>query len=311
MIVRRSEPRPEGAFIKPGQGPGLPGFGSRLARLALFTLAVFGAIAGLAVLWIHLTSDPLADARAYYDAARRLNEGQPLYAAQGGPTTPTFYFYPPLLAIVLRPLALLPFHVFALLWESVVVAAFIALVRRLGVLRGDTWIALGLLGVPIGWALAIAQAQVPMVLLLAIGQPWSIALATNLKIFPVLVVVWWFGRRQFGAIAALVAWLVVLALAQWLIEPSGSVAFFSAVGLDQTEGVRNLSPYAISPWLWAGLGAVGAIATLYLAPSRWGWPAAVALATLASPRLLLYMLMGLLAALREPDPPQEPESEVA
>ncbi len=42
------------------------------------------------------------------------------------------------------------------------------------------------------------------------------------------------------------------------------------------------------------------IAVVALGPTRWGWPAAVALATLAPPRLLLYMLMSLIAAVREP-----------
>jgi hypothetical protein len=157
---------------------------------------------------------------------------------------------------------------------------------------------------PVAWSLAIAQAHIPMTLLMAIGQPWSIALATNIKLFPVLVAVWWLGRRQYQAVGALVGWLILLGFLQWLIEPDGSVAFFGAVGLDETAGVRNISPYAISPVLWAVLGVAGAVGALFLAPTRWGWAAAVALATLASPRLIVYMLTGLLAAVREPDPPR-------
>ncbi len=275
----------------------------RIGNLMLFALAVVGSLLGLWLMWIHLTSDPLADARAYYDAAHRLNEGLPLYAATGGATTPTYYFYPPLLAILLRPFAGLPFNVFALGWEAVVVASFVALLRRLGANR-RTFIAVGLLGMPIGWAIGVAQAHVPLTLLLVIGQPWSIALATNIKLFPVLVAAWWLGRRQYQAVGALIGWLLLLALVQWLVEPGGSVAFFSAVSLDQTVGVRNFSPYTISPILWAVLAAGGGIAALLLAPTRWGWPAAVALATLASPRLLLYMLTGLLAAVREPHSPK-------
>lgn len=42
----------------------------------------------------------------------------------------------------------------------------------------------------------------------------------------------------------------------------------------------------------------GVLATLHLAPTRWGWAAAVALSVLATPRLVSYMLMTLLAALR-------------
>lgn len=291
-----------GGYLARGEGQTRP-LGPRLARLGVFALAVIGGLLGLGMLWFHLAGDPLADVRAYYDAARRLNEGQPLYAAAGDATTPTYYFYPPLLAILMRPFAGLPFHVFAVGWEAVVVASFVALLRRLGANR-RTFIAVGLLGMPIGWAIGVAQAHVPLTLLLAIGQPWSIALATNLKLFPVLVAVWWLGRRQYQAVGALAGWLLLLALVQWLVEPAGTVGFFSAVGLDQTAGVRNLSPYAISPVLWVILAAAGGIAALFLAPTRWGWPAAVALATLATPRLLVYMLTGLLAAVREPDPPE-------
>ncbi len=296
---------PPGGYLKPYRGPSPP-LDARLRRMGwwvLYAAAAIGGLLGLGMLWLHLTTDPLADVRAYYEAAGRLNAGRPLYAATGDATTPTYYFYPPLLAILMRPFAGLPFHVFAIGWEAVVVASFVALVRRLGATR-RTFVALGLLGMPIGWALAIAQAHIPMTLLMAIGQPWSIALATNLKLFPVLVAVWWLGRRQYQAVGALIGWLLLLALAQGLLEPDGSVAFFGAVGLDQAAGVRNISPYAISPVLWLVVAGAGAIAAFFLAPTRWGWAAAVALATLAPPRLLVYMLTSLLAAVREPDPPR-------
>lgn len=292
-----------GAFIAPhGAKDPTPVRVRRLGRLALVGLAGVGGLLGLGMLWFHLTSDPLADVRAYYDAARRLNEGRPLYAASGDATTSTYYFYPPLLAILMRPFAGFPFHVFALGWEAVVLASFVALVRRLGGGR-RTFIALGLLGMPIGWAIGVGQAHVPLTLLIAVGQPWSIALATNIKLFPVLVAVWWLGRREFQAIGALAVWMLVLGLGQWVLEPAGSSAFFAAVGFDQTAGIRNLSPYALSPALWVALGVVGAVVAVSLARTRWGWPAAVVLATIATPRLFLYMLTGLLATVREPDPP--------
>ena len=150
-----------------------------------------------------------------------------------------------------------------------------------------------------------------MTLLVAIGQPWSVALAANVKLFPILIGVWWLGRRNFQAVGALVAWMLIFGVFQLLLEPSATFAFFSAVGLDQVAGVQNLSPYAISPILWVVLVGAGGLAALVLAPTRWGWAAAVALSTLASPRLLLYMLSGLLAAVREPrtstgDRPAEP-----
>jgi hypothetical protein len=252
------------------------------ARLALFALAVIGAIAGIAVAWMHLVSDPLADARAYYDAASRLNLGRALYPAGAEPNVAAFYRYPPLLAIVLRPaVAFLSYPVFALGWEVVIVGSFALLVRQLGVRSERMWLAIGILGVPIGWALAIAQAQVPLTLLLAVGQPWSIALATNLKLFPALAALWWLGRRDGQAMLAFVLWLGLLAVAQWLLAPDASMAFLRTVGLDEVGDVRNISPYAIEPVLWLFLLGVGIAVALLTARSKWGWPAAVALATLA------------------------------
>lgn len=277
-------------------GPGM----RHMLNLAVFAGAVVGALAGLAVAWMHVVNDPLADAHAYYDAAARLNAGHPLYPAGIDPNGNRIYLYPPLLAVALRPLALLPYEWFALAWELLVVASFVALVRYLGVRSRNTWLAIGLLGVPVGWALTIAQAHVPMTLLLAIGQPWSIALAANLKLTPVLIAIWWLGRRDFESFFAFLVWTALFVGAQLVLEWNGTLAFFGSVGFAQVGEVRNISPYAQSPALWLGLVLVGAVVTLALARTRWGWPAAVTFATLAPPRLLIYMLMGLLAAIRHP-----------
>lgn len=279
------------------------------ARLLLFAAAVIGALAGIGVAWMHVVGDPLADAHAYYEAAARLNAGQPLYPAGIDPSSNHIYLYPPLLAVALRPLALLPFQWFALGWELIVVASFVALLRVLGVRRKETWLAIGLLGVPIGWALTIAQAHVPITLLLALGQPWSIALAANLKLTPVLVAIWWIGRRDWQSLFAFFVWMALLALAQLLLERGGSLAFFQNVGFGQLGEVRNISPYVQSPVLWISLLLVGALVTLALARTRWGWAAAVTLATLAPPRLLVYMLTGLLAAIRQPKIAGEPDPD--
>jgi len=66
----------------------------RPARLVVFALAVVGGLVGLATLWMHLTGDPLADTRAYYDAAARLNAGGPLYPPGADTNLAGFYHYP-------------------------------------------------------------------------------------------------------------------------------------------------------------------------------------------------------------------------
>ena len=88
-----------------------------------------------------------------------------------------------------------------------------------------------------------------------------------------------------------------------MLEPSGTVGFLGNTNLSQVGEVNNLSPYAISPILWLVVAAAGLVLALRLAPTRAGWAAAVALSVLATPRLLEYMLMTLLSALRPAEPP--------
>ena len=91
--------------------------------------------------------------------------------------------------------------------------------------------------------------------------------------------------------------MVGLLVLQLVIEPAATIAYLGFPSFDQVGEVRNLSPYAISPALWSAIIA-GGIAALRLAPTRYGWAAAVALSVFATPRLLAYQLSTLLAALR-------------
>ena len=267
----------------------------------LFAAAVLGTLIGLFTLQLHLTGDPLADVRAYYEAGARLNAGIPLYDQAATTDEAAFYRYPPLLAIAFRPLALLPYPTAALLWELVVVGSLVATIALIRP-RGARLMVVGILAMPILWSTAIGQAQVPVTLLLAIASPWSVALAAHLKILPGLAALWWVGRRDWRSLAWFGAWLVGLGLLQLVLEPAATLAFPSVLNLGLVGEVRNLSPYAISPILWGILTVVAAAAVIRLAPTRWGWAAAVTLSVFATPRLIAYQLMTLLAGLRPSEP---------
>jgi Glycosyltransferase family 87 len=290
-----------------GDAPGAAGSraAARPVARGLFALAVVGALAGIYLFWLHITTDPLADVRAYYDAGARLNAGQPLYPAGADPDLAQFYRYPPLLAILFRPLALLPFAAAASIWEGLVLAAFGMTLWRVGLRRPATWLAVGMLGIPIGWTLAIGQAQAIVTLLLTIGSPWAAALAGNVKLFPLLVGFFWLARRDWRNLGGFVTWTVGLGVIQLVLEPTNTLAFLRMTNLEQVGSVNNFSPYAFSPLLWPALVVVGVAVTLRLGRTRWGWSAAVVLSVLASPRLLTYLLMTLLACLRRPsaEPP--------
>jgi hypothetical protein len=98
-----------------------------------------------------------------------------------------------------------------------------------------------------------------------------------------------------------------------VLEPAASVAFFGFSDLAQVGSVQNRSLYALSPLLWA-VFIVGLMAlALRFAPTRAGWALAVAASVLISPRLLLYQISTLQAAVRAPEPtelPGVPDGEV-
>jgi hypothetical protein len=241
----------------------------------------------------------LSDVHAYYDAAARLNAGRPLYDVETDVNASEFYRYPPLLAIAFRPLALLPFEVAAVIWEGLMVLAFVHTLKTLG-LRRPVLLAVGILAFPIIWSLLLGQAQVAVTWLLALATPWSVALAGQLKIFPALAALYWIGRRDWASLVRFGAWSVGLVALQVALQPAESLAFLGITNLNQVGQIDNLSPYGISPLLWASLAAIGAVAAIALAPSRYGWAASVGYSVLVSPRLLFYLLMALLACTRQP-----------
>ncbi len=214
---------------------------------------------------------------------------------------------PPLLAVAFRPLALLPYETAALIWEALLIVLFVGTLVRLGLRNQWTWIVTGWLAAPIAWSLAIGQAQVAVTFLLALGAPWAVALAGHLKILPVIVVVFWLGRRDWRAVGRFLGWFVGLTVVTFILEPAGSIAFIGFSDLTQVGEVQNLSLYAISPVLWAASVVGLLVLALRYAPTRAGWPLAVAASVLVTPRLLMYQLSTLQAGVRSPDEPAHPD----
>lgn len=280
--------------------PVVPIYARPSVRIVLRLAALLGIVLGIETAILHLTTDPLADVRAYYDAGARLNAGLPLYIQAAGTNDADFYRYPPLLAIAFRPLALLPYEQAAIIWEAVVIAATLLTFKRLGmrepVLLVGAWLAL-----PIMWTVTIGQAQALITLFLAIGSPWAVALAANIKIFPALAAIYWVGRREWRPLGLFAAWMVGLVALQFVLEPRATLDYLGFLSLDQVGDVVSISLYEISPILWVISLVVLAVIALRLAPTRWGWAAAVALSVFATPRLLTYQLSTLLAGLGGPD----------
>jgi hypothetical protein len=246
----------------------------------------------------HLANDPLHDFHVYYDAAARLNAGLPLYP-------PGARIYPPLFSILCRPLALLPFEIAAVIWEGLVVAALGLTLWRTGIRRPATWWAVAALSIGIGWTLAIGQAEAIIVLLLTFGNPFTVALAGNIKLYPLAAGIYWLARRDWRALGRLAGWTAGLVLLQLVLDPADTLAFPGTLGPGQVVGEvassGNISPFVISPLLWIVCVAIELAIAFRLGRTRWGWAAAVGLTVFVSPRVFSYNLITLLACLGGPD----------
>ena len=104
-----------------------------------------------------------------------------------------------------------------------------------------------------------------------------------------------------------VAWLIGLAVLSFVLEPDGTIAFISFTELGQVGDVQNLSLYRFSPILWGVFVIVLLALALRFAPGRAGWALAVSASVLVSPRLLMYQLSTMQAAVRSPDDPHDPD----
>jgi hypothetical protein len=278
---------------------------SRFRRRSwIILVAIWGIFSGLITLIVHATFDPGGDIWSYYNAGARLNAHLPLYLPiEQGPAA-AFYHQPPLLAILWRPLSLLPFPVAASLWEFVLVAAMLGTLWLLGLRRPRVWVAIAILAAPLSWALSIGQSQVLVTAALALASPFGIALAANLKLFPLLAAVFFVGRRDWRSLRHLFFWIIGLVLLQLALEPTGTLTYLPTLLENNNLGSVFLpwSPYLFSPLLWASLVLIGILLALRLARGSHGWTAAVFLAVLANPWLLLYSLSSLLAVMVENRP---------
>jgi hypothetical protein len=123
----------------------------------------------------------------------------------------------------------------------------------------------------------------------------ALALATMLKLHPVLGIVWYVGRRDWTALrwyaAAVVALLIVQA--PWL---GPFLEFYLEQEVASPFGQTGFGLRAIHPALWVAGTVVVALAAYRWADTRFGWLLAIGLQLAALPRVLLVNLALLLAA---------------
>jgi len=300
----------------------------RREQLFAWSLVAVGLVC-IAV-WLLVTSQVArfpGDTHNYILAGLRLNAGHPLYGYGPGDVRAPYVggadyplFSPPLIAVIFRPIVLLPANGEYVWWAAMDICeilAVAALVRRAPLVMGVALIPLSL-----AIAMAMWQGNVDCLVVAALVLAWCwlvqrqddraallLALVASLKLTPVIFVWWLFvtGRRRAAAIA--IGCGIVLALVAILgSEPFIFLRFYQVTvanlsapsGLMTTSGLANAVglPAVVVAWLPRALLVAGA-AVIWVFRDRAGLSWAISallmwivshVASLHTPALLLVAL---------------------
>lgn len=276
-----------------------PGFASRAARLI-----AHGILLGLALsLVIFAVTDwSLSDGEAYWNAAQRVREGEPLYPRITDPEASEVYRYAPWFAFAAVPFTFLPQWVAGAIWSGMLLAASAIAVAPLA--RSHHLVAAAFFGSVLVGISAIGNVQPLVVAALMWGLerrsgPLWIAMSASLKVVPILFALVYLGRREWWRFGLSLALTVLVVAPTLLFDLRYYVTSAGAAGILITW-----------PPVYAAVGVLGAIATVRLARGRFGWLAAATSAVLAVPRFFVYdvtfLLPGAIPATRAaPDAPRE------
>ena len=253
----------------------------------LLTLGICLAF-GIGNVIYSVTAWEIPDIGAYWNAALRLREGGPLYPPVADVNASDVYRYAPWFAAAWIPLTFLPRPVVDAAWSIALVAASAAVVLPALWARSRAAFAFTVL---IGSFLVLiasrGNVQPLMVAALVFGVerrsgPLWIALCASLKATPILFVLVYAARGEWGRAAATLLLTAVLV---------GPMLLFDLAGYTTSPG-SSQSLYGISPALFAVVAAASVLMAAYVAWRHrpWAWLAASVAVILCLPRAFTYEL---------------------
>ncbi len=258
--------------------------GVRVARVIALALIVGVGVSQL----IFTVGDwHLSDADAYWEAAMRVRDGQPLYPVLQDIEASAVYRYAPWFAWAWVPITFLPQWLAYVLWSLILLAASAAALLPLA--RRRAWLALAfffpiLVGISgIGNVQPLIVAAVVLGLERRSGPVW-LAMAASLKVVPILFVLTYVGRREWGKA------LMTGVIAAVLVAP---MLLYDLSAYPTSAGAAALFG---SPVLYAAVVAAGIVISLRLAHTKYGWLASATAVALAIPRFFVYDVTFLMAA---------------
>jgi hypothetical protein len=259
-------------------------------ELLLVTILVAVTGAWIAYLLWQVNVSPAADFETYDRGGRFLYSAGNPYAANAGIFFEHHYRYPPLLAMVMPVLRYVWFPLCVAAWAYVLWMRWRA-ARWVGML-----LPLLLVGVLVQQAVVGNASAMMVAALIAVpvhrrAGAVGLAMVSWLKIYPVLGVLWYVGRKDWEALRWFAVTFMVLGLLQtpWLAE-------FVRYSLSDAAWVSaQYSLRALGPAVWIGATAVLASVTILKAGSQMGWFYALITMLAAIPRLNVLVLVPLLA----------------
>ena len=255
--------------------------GRRYPAIGLVILAAIGALFVLVIAERSWSGGQ--DEHAYWLAAQRLLNGQPLYDPRATSVTPYAYWYPPPLAQVLMPVAaILPTHVFDLAWIALQVACL------LWIARWRPLVALALVVfLPVAVELSYSNVHLLLAALVVLGLrrwPWAFAIGAAVKLAPGLGILYLLLRRRWTDAGVAIGVGLLILIVSVALDPGAWSGFVTTV---QSRGPGDVSGLLPIPYVVRVVAAVAVTVVAGFVRPRIGEPLLVVAITIALPTLWL------------------------
>jgi hypothetical protein len=262
-----------------------------VAKRPLWLLVLAAAGASLLLVVAMARWGAPSDEHAYWLAARRLIEGQPLYDPTATIVTPFAYLYPPPLAQALVPVAaIVPSWLFSAGWTVLMGLALFWLAGR-DVLRALALVAFP----PVAVEFWFRNVHLFLAVLVVLGlrrASWAFAIGAAIKISPGIGIPYLAVRGQWAKAAIAAAVGAVLLTISVLLNPDAWRAYVEfALSVDP---LQQSSFVAVPLPIRAAVGLVVAVIAARM-PRSVGDPLLVVAVTLALPSLWFTGLSMLVA----------------
>jgi hypothetical protein len=261
----------------------------RLARIV--TLALIVGI-GFNHLWWSVTDWHLKDMNAYWDAGLRLRAGEALFPPVSDVLASEVYRYSPWFAWLWALITFIPRPLVNVAWSAILVAASIAAIWPL--IERHAWLAVAFfLPILVGIS-AIGNVHSLLVAALVLGVerrsgPLWIGVAASLKLFPILFVLTYVGRRQWKRAAFSGAVAAVL-LAPYLLYDLSNYVVSAGQGALLGD----------SPIIYLAVAVAAVTVALRVASTRHGWLASATAVVVTLPRSFVYDVSWSLVGATQP-----------